>query len=160
MQGWSEFYLGQVGASAALGGLVFVGLSINLAKIMASPHLPDRAMVALVLLLSVLLVASLALAPGQRPSAFGAEALGVGLAAWAGVSWLHARTMRKVEPEFRAAAITGVLLGQACAILLWAGGAQLMAGMVAGAYVLGTGVLLIYVLVFIHAWVLLVEINR
>lgn len=36
MPGWENFFVAQVGASAALAGLVFVGISINLTKIVAT----------------------------------------------------------------------------------------------------------------------------
>ena len=47
MSGWDSFFAAQVGASAALAGLVFVGISINLTKIIASGYLPNRAQEAL-----------------------------------------------------------------------------------------------------------------
>ena len=40
MSGWEGFFAAQVGASAALAGLIFVGVSLNLAKVLDSPHLP------------------------------------------------------------------------------------------------------------------------
>jgi hypothetical protein len=40
---WESFFIAQVGASAALTGLIFVALSINLDKVMQSPQLIGRA---------------------------------------------------------------------------------------------------------------------
>jgi len=40
---WSDFALAQLGASAALLGLVFVGLSINLRDVIGSTSLVNRA---------------------------------------------------------------------------------------------------------------------
>ena len=51
---WSNFYVAVAGASAALTGLIFVGVSISLAKILSIPSLPNRALVSLILLLNVL----------------------------------------------------------------------------------------------------------
>ena len=65
MSGWDSFFVAQVGASAALAGLVFVGVSINLTKIMSVADLPARALEAVVVLLSVLIESSLLLVPGQ-----------------------------------------------------------------------------------------------
>jgi hypothetical protein len=39
---WSEFFVAQAGAAAVLAGLVFVGVSINLDKIIGIPSLPSR----------------------------------------------------------------------------------------------------------------------
>jgi hypothetical protein len=43
MTGWESFFVAQVGASAAVAGLVFVGVSINLDKILKYAGLPGRA---------------------------------------------------------------------------------------------------------------------
>jgi MFS-type transporter involved in bile tolerance (Atg22 family) len=65
MSGWENFFLGELGASAALTGLIFVGISINLGKIMESSYLPNRALEALVVLVAVLFLTSLLLIPNQ-----------------------------------------------------------------------------------------------
>jgi hypothetical protein len=44
MSGWENFFIAEVGASAALTGLIFVGVSINLARILSFPKLPNRAL--------------------------------------------------------------------------------------------------------------------
>jgi len=65
MTGWESFFVAQVGASAAVAGLVFVGVSINLDKILKYVGLPARAMEALVVLILVLVTSSLMLVPGH-----------------------------------------------------------------------------------------------
>ena len=40
---WSDFLVASSGASAALAGLVFIGISINLTRILDGPGLPGRA---------------------------------------------------------------------------------------------------------------------
>jgi hypothetical protein len=67
---WANFFIAQCGASAALLGLLFVSASLNLSQILAYPQLPGRALLAMLLLLTVLIVASLMLVPGQ-PAGFG-----------------------------------------------------------------------------------------
>ena len=44
---WAAFFTAQLGAAATLGGLIFVGLSLNLEKILSFPALPNRALFAL-----------------------------------------------------------------------------------------------------------------
>jgi hypothetical protein len=51
---WTAFFRAQLGAAATLGGLVFVGLSLNLTKILSFPALPNRALLALGALLVIL----------------------------------------------------------------------------------------------------------
>jgi len=86
MSGWDNFFIAQVGASAALAGLVFVGVSINLREIVADPRLVGYALEALVVLLGVLVASSLLLVPGQPPALLGGEVVVVGLGAWLLVS--------------------------------------------------------------------------
>jgi len=64
MTGWANFFLAQVSAAAALTGLIFVAVSINLTKILAYPTLPGRALEALLYLLTVLVIGTLGLVPG------------------------------------------------------------------------------------------------
>jgi modulator of FtsH protease len=40
---WSDFFVAEVGAAAALSGLVVVAISINLKRILTVPVLPGRA---------------------------------------------------------------------------------------------------------------------
>ena len=49
---WESFFIAQVGAAAALAGLVFVALSINLRQVVSSPILVGRAAEALLLLVT------------------------------------------------------------------------------------------------------------
>ena len=78
-------FVAEVGASAALAGLVFVGVSINLDKVLHAPGLPGRAGEALIVLLAVLIVSSLLLGPAQGLTLIGLELVVVGLADWAAV---------------------------------------------------------------------------
>jgi modulator of FtsH protease len=72
---WRDFFVAEVGATAALSGLIIVAVSINIQRILSIPHLPGRALEALVLLLAALLICSLALIPAQPPQLLGGEIL-------------------------------------------------------------------------------------
>ena len=87
---WTDFALGQLGASAALLGLVFVGISININVIMKAPPLVDRASESVILLGFVLTTATAVLIPGQSRHAVGVEILAVGVIVAVAVS----RTLR------------------------------------------------------------------
>jgi len=70
---WANLAVASAGAAAALTGLLFVAVSINLKRILEFPQLPDRAAGTLGLLLTILLVAVVLLAPGQPRQATGVE---------------------------------------------------------------------------------------
>src|SRR5262245_53132850 len=101
MEGWDSFLVAEVGASAVLLGLIFVGVSINLTKILALPTLPSRAVEALVLLSTALLACSLLLVPGQSKLLIGAELLIVGLFSWLFIVAVDLRIWRTTEYPYR-----------------------------------------------------------
>ena len=93
---WANFFVAEVGAAAALSGLLFVAVSINLTRILAIEHLPDRAAETLYVLLGVLVVATFGLIPGQGLTALGFEVVGAGLAVWS----ICVRSQARVRVEF------------------------------------------------------------
>ncbi|HUI64882.1 MAG TPA: hypothetical protein VL126_08565 [Bacteroidota bacterium] len=82
MNGWVNFFLAEVGASATLAGLLFVGVSINLSRILSLHALPGCARGSLLLLVTVLIASTLMLIPGQPPQTVGIEILALGLGLW------------------------------------------------------------------------------
>jgi modulator of FtsH protease len=91
---WESLFLAGAGASAALTGLLFVAISINLDRILQGVGLPGRAGEAMVLLVAVLVVSMLGLVPGQSPTMLGAELLATGLLAWLILATIHVRAVR------------------------------------------------------------------
>src|ERR1700733_8606398 len=79
---WHDLFIAEAGAAAALAGLLFVAVSINLKQILAFPVLPARAAAALVTLIVALIVSTLALVPGQNRTVLGAELIIVCGPAW------------------------------------------------------------------------------
>jgi hypothetical protein len=124
---WHDIFLAQSVAAGVLTGLVFVGVSINLEKIMSQPGygLPGRAAEALILLVAVLTASLLLLVPGQGTMMVGAEVLAIGIAAWGWVvviQPLRLRSWQAMEPELRRAFVLRVALGQAATLPFIAGG--------------------------------------
>jgi modulator of FtsH protease len=77
---WHDLFVAVAGASAALLGLLFVAVSINLERILSYKGLPERALETLMLLLGVLLVSIAGLMPGQGHVALGLEVLAIATA--------------------------------------------------------------------------------
>src|SRR5690242_16811419 len=76
---WTDLFVASAGASAALTGLLFVAVSINLDRILSLEGAADRALATLLLLLLAVVVSLVGLIPGQSAGALGAEVLGLGV---------------------------------------------------------------------------------
>ena len=165
MSEWHDFFLATAGAAAVLAGLVFVGVSINLEMIMASPiyGMAGRALEALVLLVAVLVVSTLLLVPGQGMILAGVEVLAVGIAVWAGIVAIQLqqrRNLRSLEPTLRRHFTARVVLGQVATLPIVAAGVGVLLWGVGGLYLLVAGVMLSMLVAVEEAWVILVEIHR
>jgi hypothetical protein len=158
--GWETFFAAQVGAAATLAGLVFVGVSINLSKIVQSGHLPNRALEAIAILALNLLIGLACLIPGQATPVLGAEVLGGGLVVWALLSRLHLQTARRIERAFRSQGLLAALQGQLYALAICAAGVVIVWKGAVGAYVLTPPLLFGFYVALLNAWVLTIEINR
>lgn len=156
---WHDLFIAVAGASAALAGLVFVAVSINIERILKFPGLPERALETVMLLLAALLVSIVALIPDQSNVALGLELLLVsGLIAAVIVrqptmisvsagdprSWLLSRWMVRLIG-------TVPLLVGSISVLFESGG---------GLYWIAAGIVFAISGAVANAWVLLVEILR
>lgn len=79
---WISFFQGELGAAAALAGLLFVSMSVNQTKILELGRMADRGLEALAILFVVIIVSSLPLIPGQPPRLVGGEILFAGAGGW------------------------------------------------------------------------------
>ena len=157
---WSDLGVAAAGASAALAGLVFVAVSINLDRILAFPWLPGRVGETIVLLTAVLVESLLLVAPGQSRVAVGAEILAVGAAAWAILTAVHARLARQGTVMTPLQLRMRILAGQLASLPALVAGASLLLETGGGLYWLLAGVVLSMLAVISSAWVLLIEIAR
>ncbi len=156
--GWENFFVAEAGASAALAGLLFVAVSINLTRILAFPHLPGRAAEALIVLLSVLQAAIFGLVPSQGAVALGAELLGTGLWVVAVTSGIQWRSRKHRHPQSRP--LWRVATNQLPALAFVLCGSSLIAGRTVGIYWLVPATILSFGGGVFNAWILLIEIQR
>ncbi len=134
-------------------------MSINLAKVLQYPQLPSRAAEALIALMTVLLVASACLVPGQSTSVLGIEIAAIGALAWACPIVMQVREPRQPD-ALRYWMINRVVLAQLASLPIIAAGVSLLVERGGGLYWLVPGVAFAFVEAVFGAWVLLVEINR
>jgi modulator of FtsH protease len=78
LSSWHQLFATEAGVGAALTGLVFVALSINLGQILDVPGLAGRAGEALFLLVLPILVGLAGVLPQTSVPAFGIELLVIG----------------------------------------------------------------------------------
>ncbi len=155
---WHDLAIALAGASAALTGLLFVAVSINLSRILATRTLTIRAVETLLMLVSLLLLALLILVPGQPVTALGAEIVVLGLL---GLSPLIGRLRQRDAHRnggWRAA--YPIVVTVAAAVPLLVAGLSLISGRGGGLYWLGAAIVLSLCGAVVNAWVLLVEILR
>jgi hypothetical protein len=156
---WTDFFVAAAGASAALAGLVFVAVSINVERILQFKGLPERALATVLLLLSVVLISLVGLIPGQSRGALAAELLGLSLA-FAGTI-LTLTSPRRADHDRSRAQIAGHWLLVALGTIPFVvGGVSLFAEAGGGLYWVAAGAILATAGAVANAWVLLVEILR
>jgi hypothetical protein len=162
---WSGFAAAHVGASAALLGLVFVGLTINLRDVVASSVLVNRAAEAVILLGSVLATSTVVLVPGQGRGALSSELIVLGSAVLAAVYLLQrgAGEVMSTEDHQGPPPVTIVIrrvFGLGAAVLVAVAGVTLAATAGGGLYWWPAAVIAAYAGAVANAWVLLIEILR
>ena len=155
---WHEFFDAAAAASAALLGLLFVTISINLEHILKHRHLPGRAAGTLGTLLSVLVVCSFGLAPGQSNRTLGVEILATGAVVATQAIWVSVGKRTQGNPLSWTLGNLPILLFPALAFV--GGGCSLVVGSGGGLYWILAGTVLTFVGTSLNAWVLLVEIVR
>lgn len=130
MQGWGNFFVAEAGAAAALAGLLFVAISINLTRILSFQHLPTRALEALTALLSVLIVSTWSLIPGQPSAMYGMELAATGVIAWV----VHTLALVRTRGAPRYSYALRVFMNQVPSLPFIVAGVLLMAAHAKGVY--------------------------
>jgi modulator of FtsH protease len=157
---WAGFFQAELGAAAALAGLVIVAISINVSRILSEPTLPGRAAETLVSPSGVLIACSFALVPHQPAWVLGLEFGATGIAMAAAPAIILVPLLR-AAPQVHWGYIFGrtLLAGLSClpflvcGVLLWLGDPRAL-------YWLVPGVIVSLIATVLNAWVLLVEILR
>lgn len=166
MDGWDNFFVAQAGAAAAFAGLVLVSISINLEKIIIGPGLIGRSAEPLVVLFTLFVTASLILIPEQALWVYGIEVLVlatiftvvIGVSLFKQHRILHAPDNPTPPPRYSLA--VRVVLCSITAMCLLSAGTAIALEHERGVFLLVPAMITGFLLAFLDAWVLLIEIDR
>ncbi|MRG61126.1 hypothetical protein GE115_14815 [Agromyces sp. CFH 90414] len=159
LDGWSEFNVAMLGATAALAGLLIVAMSVNIAEILKTPSLPGRAAAALAALMAAIVVTALGLVPNPPEWLFGLGALLAG--ALAAVFEYRATRLLVAEGSRFGSPIAKAAAGWLPVGLFLVGAVLVLAGLPSAglAWLAGASILAIASAI-LHAWIVLVEVLR
>ncbi len=156
-EAWQVLFGAVSGASAALTGLLFVGLSINLKRVIQTPEHLGRAREVLGQLLSLLVLSTILLVPGQDRPIVGAELIVMG-AIIAGVSvFLHTQTLRGIARGRKALWGARIAIFHIGTVAVFIAGTSLTLGRYGGLYWLVVTILIFFNWSIINAWTLVVQ---
>ena len=147
-------------AAATLTGLIFVGLSLNLQRILSIKHLPARALGSLMLMTNILIVSSFCLIKEQPLFWLGIEVLACGLIIWISGIRMDIRMYPEMIKLYKNHFFRNLVFTQLAVLPYLVAGVFLLTGDPDGFYWLIPGITMSVVKALTDSWVLLVEINR
>jgi hypothetical protein len=163
-EGWADLFVAAAGATAALSGLIFVGLSVNIREVLdieereGNNYLTGRAIEALVALLNVLVISLVALTPAIHRWTLACVILAT--AVTTAISPVRAGQDGLSAGHTSVGTVSRIGFASALSLTLVAAGATLVAGRGGGLDWLPAAFVLAVLVAAINAWVLLVEILR
>jgi hypothetical protein len=157
---WESYAVAMLGAAAVLVGLIFVGLSINLERLLRVPWLFRRAGSALVELAAVLVASVFLLVPSQATVVLGIELALLGVVSACLIAYLMLRRRNEVQAPHLAQNDLAAAMGILAVAFYGVAGLSVVAGTGGGLYWLVPAMLLCLGRALLDSWVLLVEINR
>ena len=157
---WQGIFSVLAESAATLTGLVFVAVSINLARILSSPGLPGRAAESLAQFLQVFFICAAGMIPQQPAEVLAGEIIGIGLLCWGLQSVSQVLYARSKSGHPKWWLVTRVVTTQLGSVPLFVGAVYLLSGSSAGLYWLTVGFFFSFLAGVVNAWILLIEINR
>ncbi|GLZ46393.1 hypothetical protein Acsp06_25780 [Actinomycetospora sp. NBRC 106375] len=157
---WSDFAAGMAGAAAALAGLLFVAVSINIRTILTGTGIAGRAALALILLALPVFLSLALLIPGQPDVALAIELLVISAVTVPSLGYLARPSAHAAEQPVSSWIATNVIPSAVAALAPVVAAVGLLTGSLGGLYWLPAAVALALVGGLVNAWALLVEILR
>ena len=156
---WHDLFVAMAGAAAALTGLIFVAVSINLERILTFRALPVRAVETLSILVGLLLLSVFILVPGQSLRVLGLEMLILG-AVLAAVLLVKRLRLPRAPGEPLVWTLDPLAVILAGTLPMIAAGISVLVGGGGGLYWLVPELIGGFAGAVLNAYILLVEIHR
>lgn len=160
MAEWNNLFIATTGSAAGLTGLLFVGISINIHKIISIPTLTRRALLALIVLLMILVISIIFLVPRLSAEVTGFIILPVILIGSVIIIRMDNLVYKEIGVRYKKGYKYYIVVNcitifcyLMCSTLLISSGEK-------GMYWIVPAILLSFVKAILDAWVLLVEILR
>jgi hypothetical protein len=147
---WHDMFVATAGAAAALTGLIFVAVSINLERVLKYRALPPRAVETLSILIGLLVLSVFVLTPGL---------LVLGVVLGAGLLVVRIRVPRAAGQPLTWT-LTPVAVILAATLPMTAAGISVLVRGGGGLYWLVAALILGFIGAVLNGWILLVEIHR
>jgi hypothetical protein len=165
MEAWHDFFVAQVGATAALAGLLFVALSINVTQILKYSWLPARGAQTVVVLTGALFEASLALLPAGSSRPVALVSIVIGAITWTTSLSLVIAFVRGLEKQElllvpRVWSRGYIITAQVATLPAIIGSTFVFSGNLGGYYWITGGTLFTLAFALYNSWILLIEILR
>ena len=159
---WVNYFTVTGSIASGLTGLIFIGLSVNLKKVLliTKTHLPSRSLSSLMLLTNIVIVCNLCLVPGQPTRILGAEISVLALIIWLTAIRLDLRTYRRVDDPYKRHYFKNFLFLQVSILPFLIAGISLIAGWNPAFYILVPGIIASLIKSLLDIWFLIVDLNR
>jgi len=159
LEGWREFNVAMIGATAALAGLVIVAASVNIADIVKTVSLTARLAAGITGLVLALTGSAIALVPGMTGPRYGWAMVVAALIAAVFPAQAARRVLENRDPANRMRPVKAIV-GFIAPVAYLVGGALLIAGTDAGLVWFAFGSVLAIIAALLISWVVLVEVLR
>lgn len=159
LEGWSDFNVAMVGATAALAGLLIVAASVNIAEIVKAVSLTARLAAAIATLVLAIAGSAIGLIPGLGAAAYGVTILVAVAGALVFQVQAAVRIAQNRHPENRWR-IAKASVGFVPLAAYVAGAVLVVAGDGTGLVLFAVGSILAIVSALIISWIVLVEVLR
>ena len=152
--------MAEVGAAAALSGLLIVAISINVQRILSFPQLPGRAAEMLIMLVGAMVICGIGLIPNVPPKLLGGGIGAIGFAMWLVPTVIQVRSLIAVRGQPMAWWLSRILVTHCASLPILIGGYLIFTGNGIGMYWIAAGVLITLAVTVWNSWILLIEILR